>query len=305
MGIVVVGSVVLDSVKTPFGIRNEILGGSATYFSVASSYFTDVSLVAVVGEDFPEEHVTFLRSKGVDTSGLERKSGKTFRWIGEYGSDLNTCKTLDTQLNVFADFSPKLLSSHCSQEYVFLGNIDPSLQRSVLEQVKKPKLIACDTMNYWIENTRDSLLRTLSMIDLLIINDSEAKQLSGEPNIILASRKILSMGPRVLVIKRGEYGALLFNEKSVFSVPALLMEEVLDPTGAGDSFAGGLMGYLAASGSTDDAAMRKAVVFGSVMASFNVMDFGPQRLGSLTFPEIETRYREFYRLAHFEDIGIS
>jgi sugar/nucleoside kinase (ribokinase family) len=305
MGIVVVGSVVLDSVTTPFGMRNEILGGSATYFSVASSYFTDVSLVAVVGEDFPEEHVIFLRNKGVDTSGLERKSGKTFRWKGEYGSDLNTCKTLDTQLNVFADFSPKLLSSHCSQEYVFLGNIDPNLQRSVLEQVKKPKLVACDTMNYWIENARDSLLRTLSKIDLLVINDSEAKQLSGESNIILASRKILSMGPRILVVKRGEYGALLFNGKSVFSVPALLMEEVLDPTGAGDSFAGGMMGYLAASGSTDDAAMRKAIVFGSVMASFNVMDFGPLRLGSLTFPEIETRYREFYRLAHFEDIGKS
>jgi sugar/nucleoside kinase (ribokinase family) len=305
MGIVVVGSVVLDSVTTPFGMRNEILGGSATYFSVASSYFTDVSFVAVVGEDFPEEHVIFLRNKGVDTSGLERKSGKTFRWKGEYGSDLNTCKTLDTQLNVFADFSPKLLSSHCSQEYVFLGNIDPNLQRSVLEQVKKPKLVACDTMNYWIENARDSLLRTLSKIDLLVINDSEAKQLSGESNIILASRKILSMGPRILVVKRGEYGALLFNGKSVFSVPALLMEEVLDPTGAGDSFAGGMMGYLAASGSTDDAAMRKAIVFGSVMASFNVMDFGPLRLGSLTFPEIETRYREFYRLAHFEDIGKS
>ena len=302
MGILAVGSVVLDSVKTPFGKRDEILGGSATYFSVAASYFTDVSIVAVVGEDFPEEHIKFLQNKGVDTSGLERKAGKTFRWKGEYGLNLNTCTTLDTQLNVFADFSPKLFRSHCASEYLFLGNIDPDLQRSVLEQVQRPKLIACDTMNYWIENTRDSLLKTLAKTDLLIINDAEAGQLSGEANIIRASRKILSLGPKILVVKRGEYGALLFNSKSIFSVPALPMEEVLDPTGAGDSFAGGLMGYLAASGVSDDSALRKAVVFGSVMASFNVMDFGPQRLGSLTYPEIEARYREFFRLSHFEDI---
>ncbi len=303
MGILVVGSVVLDSVKTPFGKREEILGGSATYFSVAASYFTDVSLVAVVGEDFPEEHVAFLRRKGIDTAGLERTRGKTFRWKGEYGADLNTCATLDTQLNVFADFSPKLLDSHGQTEYVFLGNIDPALQRAVLEQVKSPKLIACDTMNYWIESARASLLKTLAKIDLLIINDSEARQLSGESNIIRAARQILSLGPRILVVKRGEYGALMFNSKSIFSVPALPMEEVLDPTGAGDSFAGGLMGYLAASGASDDSAMRKAVVFGSVMASFNVMDFGPQRLGSLTFTEIEARYREFHTLARFEDIA--
>ncbi|MDM7997582.1 MAG: PfkB family carbohydrate kinase [Acidobacteriota bacterium] len=303
MGILVVGSVVLDSVKTPFGRRDEILGGSATYFSIAASYFTDVSMVAVVGEDFPEEHIAYLRSKGIDTSGLERKEGKTFRWKGEYGADLNTCTTLDTQLNVFADFAPRLHRTHGVTEYLFLGNIDPALQRTVLEQVQKPKLIACDTMNYWIENTRESLLKTLAKIDLLIINDSEARQLSGESNIIAAARKILGLGPRILVVKRGEYGALMFNSKSIFSVPALPMEEVLDPTGAGDSFAGGLMGYLAASGASDDAAMRKAVVFGSVMASFNVMDFGPKRLGALTFTEIEARYREFYRLARFEDIS--
>jgi sugar/nucleoside kinase (ribokinase family) len=302
MGIVVVGSVALDSVKTPSGIRDEVLGGAATYFSVAASYFTDVSVVAVVGEDFPEEHMAFLQNKGIDTAGLERKPGKTFRWKGEYSLNLNDCKTLDTQLNVFADFSPRLLNSQCATEYLFLGNIDPTLQRSVLEQVNRPRLIACDTMNYWIENTRDALLKTISMIDLLVINDSEAKQLSGEANIIQAARKVIGMGPKILVVKRGEYGALLFNAKSVFSVPALLMEEVLDPTGAGDSFAGGMMGYLAASGSSDDAALRKAVVFGSVMASFNVMDFGPKRLGSLTFTEIAARYREFYRLAHFDDI---
>ncbi|MBN1571192.1 MAG: bifunctional hydroxymethylpyrimidine kinase/phosphomethylpyrimidine kinase [Acidobacteria bacterium] len=302
MGILVVGSVVLDSVKTPFGIREEILGGSATYFSVAASYFTDVSIVAVVGTDFPEEHISFLQSKGVNISGLERQKGRTFRWKGEYGLNLNTCTTLDTQLNVFAGFSPKLLSPHRTQDYLFLANIDPDLQRSVLEQVRRPKLIACDTMNYWIENTRESLLKTLSKIDLLIINDAEAQQLSGESNITRAARNILSLGPSVVVIKRGEYGALMFNSKSVFSVPALPMEEVLDPTGAGDSFAGGLVGYLAATNSTDEASMRRAVVYGSVMASFDVMDFGPQRLGTLTYPEIESRYREFHRLAFFEDI---
>jgi sugar/nucleoside kinase (ribokinase family) len=303
MGILVVGSVVLDSVKTPVGVREEILGGSATYFSVAASYFTDVFIVAVVGTDFPEEHLSFLRSKGIDTSGLQRQQGKTFRWKGEYGIDLNTCTTLETQLNVFADFSPKLLGPHSMQEYLFLGNIDPDLQRSVLEQVKRPKLIACDTMNYWIQNTRATLLKTLPKIYLLIINDSETRQLANESNLIRAARKVLAMGPKNLVIKRGEYGALMFNTKSIFSVPALPMEEVMDPTGAGDSFAGGMIGYLAASGLTDDSAMRKAVVFGSVMASFNVMDFGLQRLGTLTYPEIESRYREFYRLSHFENIG--
>lgn len=302
MGILVVGSVALDSVKTPSGVREEVLGGAATYFSIAASYFTDVSMVAVVGADFPEEHIRFLQNKGIDTSGLQRKEGLTFRWKGEYGADLNTCITLDTQLNVFANFSPRLLSSHYTKEYLFLGNIDPDLQRSVLEQVKCPRLIACDTMNYWIKNAKASLLKTVSKIDLLVINDSEAKGLADESNLIRAARKILTFGPRALVIKRGEYGAIMFNSKAIFSVPALPLEEVVDPTGAGDSFAGGLMGYLAASGSSDDAAMRRAVVFGSVMASFNVEDFGPQRLGTLTYPEIESRYREFHRLTYFEDI---
>jgi sugar/nucleoside kinase (ribokinase family) len=301
MGILVVGSVALDSVKTPFGTREDVLGGAATYFSIAASYFADVSMVAVVGDDFPEKHISLFHEKGIDTSGLQRQQGRTFRWKGEYGSDLNTRTTLDTQLNVFADFSPKLLSSHCSKDYIFLGNINPDLQLSVLEQTKRPKLVACDTMNYWIENTRDALLKTLRKTDLLVINDAEAKQLADDSNLISAARKILTLGPSILVIKRGEYGALMFNSKSIFSVPAFPVEEVMDPTGAGDSFAGGLIGYLAASGTSDDAAMRKAVVFGSVMASFNVMDFGPQRLLNLTYPEIEARYREFYRLACFED----
>ena len=301
MGILVVGSVALDSVQTPFGTRDDVLGGAATYFSIAASYFAHVSMVAVVGEDFPEEHISLLHRKGIDTSGLQRVAGKTFRWKGVYHSDINTRTTLDTQLNVFADFLPKLFNSHCAAEYVFLGNINPDLQLSVLEQVKSPKFVACDTMNYWIESAREALLKTLRKTNLLVINDSEARELADEQNIIIAANKILTMGPRILVIKRGEYGALMFNGKSVFSVPAFPVEEVVDPTGAGDSFAGGLMGYLAASGGTDDAALRKAVVFGSVMASFNVMDFGPKRLEELTFPEIEARYREFHRLACFEN----
>jgi sugar/nucleoside kinase (ribokinase family) len=302
MGILAVGSVALDSVRTPFGKREEILGGSATYFSIAASYFADVSMVAVVGDDFPQEHVSFFRRKGIDISGLERQKGNTFRWKGEYGFDLNTRTTLDTQLNVFADFSPKLLTAHRSQKYLFLGNIDPELQRLVLEQMKRPQLVACDTMNYWIENKREALLRTLAAIDLLVINEAEARQLANEPNLIRAARHIRGLGPKMLVIKRGEYGALLFHSDSIFSAPAFPVEDVVDPTGAGDSFAGGLMGYLAASEESDDAALRKAVAFGSVMASFSVMNFGPEQLGDLTFPEIESRYREFRKLAFFENI---
>jgi sugar/nucleoside kinase (ribokinase family) len=302
MGILVVGSVALDSVKTPFGKREEILGGAATYFSIAASYFTDVSMVAVVGDDFPEEHVSLFLRKGIDISGLERQKGSTFRWKGEYGLDLNSRTTLDTQLNVFASFSPKLQNTHRSQGYLFLGNIDPELQLLVLEQMKRPKLVACDTMNYWIESKRAELLKTLAKVDLLIINDEESRQLAKEQNLIRAARLILSLGPKALVIKRGEYGALMLNSTSIFSAPAFPVEEVMDPTGAGDSFAGGMMGYLAASGSCDDAALRKAVIFGSVMASYSVMGFGPQHLGDLTFPEIESRYRDFHKLAFFEDL---
>jgi sugar/nucleoside kinase (ribokinase family) len=301
MGILVVGSVALDTVKTPFGSREDVLGGSATYFSIAASYFTNVSIIAVVGNDFPDEHVSFLGRKGIDVTGLERQEGSTFRWKGEYGLDLNTRTTLDTQLNVFADFHPKLLGSHCGMDHVFLGNIDPDLQHSVLEQMRAPKVVACDTMNYWIESKRPSLLKTLSMVDLLIINDAETKQLAEESNLIRAARRILTWGPQTVVVKRGEYGVLMFSKGSIFALPAFPVEEVVDPTGAGDSFAGGLMGYLASAGICDAAAMRKAVVFGSVTASFNVMDFGPGVLGNLTYPEIASRYREFHKIAVFED----
>jgi len=302
MGILTVGSVAFDSVKTPFGSEEEILGGSASYFSVAASYFTDVSMVAVVGDDFPSEHIKFFQGKGIDTSGLQRSGGKTFRWKGEYGFDMNTARTLDTQLNVFADFSPQLLSQHRSMEYLFLGNIDPDLQRTVLEQMQRPRVVACDSMNYWIDNKLDSLKRTLRLVDILIINDAETRQLGADSNLLRAAHRILSWGPKTLVIKRGEYGVLMINAESQFGAPAFPLEDVIDPTGAGDSFAGGFMGYVANARSTDDAALRKAIVFGSVMASFNVCQFGLLKLGDLTYPEIESRFRDFRRLTHFDDL---
>jgi sugar/nucleoside kinase (ribokinase family) len=302
MGILVVGSVAFDSIRTPFGSHEEILGGSASYFSLAASYFTDVHIVAVVGEDFPDKYVELFQKKGIDTSALGREKGKTFRWKGEYGFDLNTAKTLRTDLNVFSDFAPKIRPEHRNLDFLFLGNIDPDLQRSVLEQMARPRLVACDTMNYWIEHKPEALRRTLALVDLLIINDAETRELAREPNLIRAARTILGWGPQTLVVKRGEYGALMMNSKSIFGAPAFPLEEVYDPTGAGDSFAGGLVGYLAATGGVDDAALRRAIVFGSVMASFNVSEFGTNRLAALTYPEIEARYREFRRLTHFDDI---
>jgi sugar/nucleoside kinase (ribokinase family) len=302
MGILVVGSVAFDSIRTPSGYQDEILGGSATYFSVAASYFAPVSVIAVVGDDFPEKNLAFLRQKGIDLSGLQQQKGKTFRWKGEYGTDMNTARTLETQLNVFADFSPRLRSEHQSLEFLFLGNIDPDLQRGVLEQMKRPKIVACDTMNYWINHKIDSLRRILSLIDILLINDAEARAIAQENNLIRAGRMILGLGPKTVVIKRGEYGALMVMPKSVFAIPAYPLEEVIDPTGAGDSFAGGFMGYIAAKGNADEPCLRQAIVFGSVMASFTVSDFGPRRLGSLTFTEIEKRFEEFKELTEFGSI---
>jgi sugar/nucleoside kinase (ribokinase family) len=302
MSILVVGSVAFDTVKTPFGYREEVLGGSATYFSLAASYFAPVSIVAVVGEDFPESHLAFFHRKGIDTSGIRRQPGKTFRWKGEYGQDLNTARTLETQLNVFAEFKPSMRSEHRKLAFLFLGNIDPDLQRSVLEQMERPKIIACDTMNYWINHKKDSLLKTLSMIDILVINDAETKQLAGEDNLIRAASRILGWGPRTIVIKRGEYGSMMLTAKSLFAAPAYPVENVVDPTGAGDSFAGGFLGYLAASGAKDEAAMRKAIVFGSVMASFNVSEFGPERLGGLTYTEIEASFNEYRRMTCFDNV---
>ena len=303
MSLLVVGSVAFDSVKTPFGEALDVLGGSATYFSTAASYFTDINLVAVVGDDFPEKHVNFLKSRKVDVTGLQRAPGKTFRWKGEYGYDLSEARTLETHLNVFQEFSPKIPEEYKTSDVVFLANIDPVLQREVLHQMENPKLVACDTMNFWIEGKRDELVKTLAEVDILLINEAEARELAGEPNLVKAARVIQRMGPSTLIIKRGEYGALMVGKDGSFAAPAYPLEAVFDPTGAGDSFAGGFMGYLDNVKGFDEKALRQAIVFGSVMASFNVEDFSLNRMRSLDYKEIEARYREFKRLTFFEDIG--
>ncbi|MEK7689070.1 MAG: PfkB family carbohydrate kinase [Deltaproteobacteria bacterium] len=302
MSILVVGSVAFDSVETPFGKAENVLGGSATYFSTAASYFSDVKLVAVVGEDFPDEHIDFLKNKGVDVNGLKRVPGKTFRWQGSYDYDLNEAHTLATHLNVFEKFKPEIPLAYQDTPYVFLANIDPAIQLDVLLQVEKPKFVACDTMNFWIEGKPQDLKRLLSKVDLFVLNEGEAREFAGEPNLVRAAKQILSYGPKTLIIKRGEYGALMFNGNSVFSAPAYPLESIFDPTGAGDSFAGGLMGYLANTDDTSEANIRQAIIFGSVMASFNVEDFSLNRMKTLTLKEIHERYREFKQLTHFEDI---
>ena len=303
MSVLVVGSVAFDTVRTPFGLAPEVVGGSANYFAVAASFFTDVRLVAVVGEDFPDRHLEFLRSRGVDLRGLQRVPGRTFRWVGEYGFDFNEAKTLDTQLNVFADFAPTIPEDYKDSDVVFLANIDPDLQRDVLRQVRRPALVAADTMNYWIARKRDSLRHTLKLVDVLIINDAETRQLANEPNLVRAARTIQSWGPRILIIKRGEYGALLCAEDEWFAAAALPLESVQDPTGAGDCFAGGAVGYLAKRMRFDAVSLRQAMIMGSVLASFNVEAFSLDRLRTLSMSEIEARLATFKRLVHFEDLA--
>jgi sugar/nucleoside kinase (ribokinase family) len=302
MSLLVVGSVAFDGVETPFGKRDKVLGGSATFFSTSATNFTPVRLVAVVGNDFPEEHIDYLKSRGVDMKGLARdKDGKTFFWRGKYDFNLNNCETLETQLNVFANFSPVLPDGFKDSEYVFLANIDPVLQLKVLDQVKKPKLVAMDTMNFWITGKRPDLLKVLERVDMLMINDSEARQLSGEHNLVRAAKKIRAMGPKHLMLKQGEYGALLFTGDEIFRAPAYPLESVFDPTGAGDSFAGGVMGYLAANGA-GTGELKTAVIAGSVLASFVVEDFSIDRFRRLNQGEILDRFKAFYKLTHFEDV---
>jgi sugar/nucleoside kinase (ribokinase family) len=301
MSILVVGSVAFDSIKTPFGEKEHILGGSATYFSVAASFFTDVRIVAVVGDDFGEEEEAVFNERQIVISDLERIKGQqSFHWRGEYGYDLNVAHTLDTQLNVFADFKPKLSDAARKTPYLFLGNIQPQLQAEVREQVEA-KLVAADTMNYWIESAKPELLEMLKGIDVLIINDAEARELTKEANLIKAARRILTFGPNRLVVKRGEYGAAMFTENSYFAVPAYPLEDVFDPTGAGDTFAGGFMGYVAAADSTDEATMRRAIIYGSVMASFNVEKFSCDRTRALTHDDIQARFQEIRAITHFEE----
>lgn len=301
--LLVVGSVAFDTVRTPFGEATEVLGGSATYFSTAASFFTDVDLIAVVGEDFPDEYVTFLKGRGIDVSGLERRSGKTFRWQGEYTYQLNEAHTLDTQLNVLESFRPKIPGHYRTPDALFLGNIDPELQMDVLNQVERPRIVACDTMNFWIHGKREALWKVLEKIDVLVINDGEARELGQDFSLVKVAKDVLARGLKYFIIKRGEYGVLMFHEKGVFGAPAFPLEMVKDPTGAGDTFAGGFMGHLSSTGDFSDAGLRRAIILGSVMASFTVEGFSLDRLRSLEYQDVESRFRDFKRLTHFEDLS--
>lgn len=296
MSLLVVGSMALDTVEAPAGRAEEIAGGAGLYFALAASFFTTVRMVGVVGADFPPGMLGELERRGVDTAGVEERAGRTFRWSGRYHEDVNVRDTLHLDLGVFADFSPVLPESYRDTPYVFLANIDPRLQLDVLEQLRAPGLVGCDTMNHWIADARPALARLLGKVDLLIINDEEARLLSGERNIVKSAGRILDMGPRAVLIKRGEYGVIQFAGESVFAVPAYPLEEVVDPTGAGDSFAAGFMGEVARSGDISQAGLRRAIVYGSVMGSFVVEDFGPRRLLALTRDDIERRYRQFVSL---------
>jgi sugar/nucleoside kinase (ribokinase family) len=300
MSLLVVGSVAFDNISTPHGQRDEILGGSATFFSVTASWFTPVRVVAVVGEDFGDDQFKVFRERSIDTSGIEQVPGRTFRWKGEYLGDMNQAHTLDTQLNVFEKFVPKIPAAFLQTEYLFLGNIVPTLQLNVRHALPNLRASALDTMNFWIQGMREELAKVLATVDILLINEGEARLLSGQNNLKCAAETIRKMGPKFLVIKRGEHGATLFSEGSVFSAPAYLLDSVFDPTGAGDTFAGGFMGHLAKTGDLSDANLRRAIVYGSVMGSFAVEEFGVGRLVRLTPGEIESRYREIKSQTHFD-----
>lgn len=299
MSILAVGSVAIDSVETPFGKKKESLGGSATYFSIAASFFDRVDIVATVGEDFPQRYITLFKKRLIGTAGLTVARGKTFRWSGRYDYDLDTAKTISTHLNVFKDFRPTIPEGMRDAKFVFLANIDPELQYSVAEQVKKPKLIACDSMNYWIEHKKRALRKLLNKVDMLLLNEAEARQFSGEANLMKAARGILSLGPKTVIIKKGEHGVICVSGKFHFATPAYPLESVYDPTGAGDTFAGGLIGYLSRSGSVSESRIRKAVVYGSIMASFVVEDFSVNRLLEISKNNIKARYDHFKKITRF------
>lgn len=301
MTLLVVGSVALDSVETPFGKAENVIGGSGTFFSAAASHLTPVQLVGVVGSDYPVEKLEPLQARGVDLSGLERADGTSFRWRGRYRHDLNAAETLETHLGVFSRFSPKIPEQFRRAPYVFLANIDPRLQLDVLRQVEKPKLVACDTMNFWIESRRPELLDLLTHVDLVTINEGEARQLTEKYNLVKAARWIMERGPKVVIIKKGEHGAYLFREREIFFAPAYPLEEVFDPTGAGDSFAGGLMGYIARRGAFGPAELRRAVVYGSALGSFAVERFSVGRLLEIGERDIVDRVGAFRKLVAFED----
>lgn len=301
MGVLVVGSIALDSVKTPFGEKKEILGGSAVYASAASSFYAQTAVVGVAGSDFPSEHLEFLRERGIDTSGIQLLAGETFRWKGYYEYDMNQAHTLDTCLNVYSQFNPKVPKD---AEYVFLANLDPELQLKVLDQLKNPKLVAMDTMDYWIKSKREVLHQVIRRVDFVLMNDGEIRQFMETPNIPLAASRLLKLGAKAVVIKKGEHGALLFTERSHFSAPSYPQEMFRDPTGAGDSFAGGFIGYLAKTKDLSEGNIRRAVIIGSVMASFNVEDFSLDRMKRLKHKEIMERFEEFRRFSEFEALSV-
>ena len=305
MSLLVVGSIAFDSVETPFGAVEEALGGSAVFFSASASFLTPLSLVGVVGEDLSLDTLSFLEERGVDLSGLIKQSGKTFRWKGRYGFDLNEAQTLATELNVFSDFRPVLSEAQRDSEVVFLANIHPQLQLDVLDQVRSPRLVAADTMNYWISSERETLLKVLKRIDMLVINEGEARQLAGVPNTIKAAAIIRTMGPKIVIIKRGEYGAIMDSGETLFVAPAYPLEDVFDPTGAGDTFAGGLLGTLASAETLDENTLRRGVITGTILASFNVERFSVERMKTLTWEEVTQRYLQMKQLTHFEQIDLS
>jgi sugar/nucleoside kinase (ribokinase family) len=301
MSVLVVGSVALDSVETPFGKADNVIGGSGTFFSASASHLSPVQLVGVVGDDYPMAQLEPLKARGVDMAGLEQAKGESFRWRGRYRHDLNSAETLETRLGVFSHFSPKIPAQFRNAPFVFLANIDPRLQLDVLKQVERPKLVACDTMNFWIESRRPDIVELIKHVDLITLNDGEARQLTDCANLVKAARWIMAHGPRMVIIKKGEHGAFLFKEQSIFFAPAFPLEEVFDPTGAGDSFAGGFMGYLARTGDLSDANLRRAVVYGSAMGSFAVEKFSVQRLLEITPADIAARVAAFRSLVAFEE----
>jgi sugar/nucleoside kinase (ribokinase family) len=303
MSLTVVGSVAFDALETPFGKRDKVLGGAATHFGLSASFFTDVNAVGVVGGDFTDAEWDVFKRHNINTNDIEIvPDGKTFFWSGRYDYDMNTAHTLDTQLNVFETFDPKLSDNSKNADLLFLANILPMLQKQVREQMPSAKFVAMDTMNFWITSMKDALIETINVVDCIIINDAEARQLTDEPNIHKAAKAIMAIGPKVVVIKRGEYGATLFTKDSYFAAPAYPLESVFDPTGAGDTFAGGFMGYLASQPEITDETLRRAMIYGSVMASFNVERFGTERVDALEHSEINERFRAFKQMTHFDDI---
>ncbi len=299
MSILVVGSVALDSIETPFGKREEILGGSATFFSISASFFDKVNIIATVGEDFPKKYLRLLKERRIGTGGIAVNRGKTFRWEGRYEHDMNVAHTLATHLNVFQDFAPKIPHSLRDSKILFLANIDPDLQDSVLRQVNRPKLIACDSMNHWITSKKRSLEKFLHKVDIFLLNDAEARQFSGEANLMKAAKAIVSKGPKSVVIKKGEHGVIYYSKSGHFVAPAYPLENVYDPTGAGDTFAGGVIGYLSKAGRINDTAIRKSMIYGSIMASFAVEDFSVNRLLGKKMSDINKRYSDFKKLTRF------